>query len=1074
MPITKELKNAVKSRSEIYRFAKRNNLNVDWKMTTVSMKKIVDGFKTSKANTIAKTFRQIKLSKDKAILNSINQTSGKHDLTLSRFKRIRKNIVSPADKKLLLHIKDSNDSIVKTYHLNDRIMNIDNLFMDEENQYSSGADVELNIMPSSKVAIGWLSNPPRSRSERKNFFRYLTKSVYYFLEAFQVYSELEIDSSSNDDSFDPEKDDDSNGFNYPCFLFALHKAGVAPNVVKQISQTMFNSGATVDFIRKTAKAFNLTISVKQFRVNNETGRANSKITVYGDVVQEAIELGSVGEHLFAILPTKITKAALDHPEMADEHKRADFIVKRGRASFNNQQIKLLDSYEVISYLFHNRERLLNPITQRSMPFLLNNKYQEVRELNAEDFDATNFKEMGRGENMKLKLGQAPLKSYDRKTKSFVEPPKYNVVYFDFETLVKDGIHVPYCVSYCMGEVDSSEEFCMPKFSETICIYGFDCATLFLEGLPAKSYNLLWAYNAGFDCRFLMKHMSYSSKDSNVIDAGTKIKQVAGFYRGREIVIKDAMSFLAGGLSSLPSMFKGATDSISLEKECFPHNLINSDNYKSQWPLEYLDSFKDKDVLTENATKIGAVNGGKFDCEMYATHYCNRDVDVLKLCFEAFRKLVYEEFTLDVYRFLSISSLSLAYQHNEGCFDGCYEMNSILLGFIRQSTVGGRVMTRDNQKHHTKHKLADFDAVSLYPSAMSELSGYIMGKPKLFRDAIPSDADFYIARVRIESIGKKRHFPLQSFYENGSRNFTNNVAGRTLIMGKQALEDLINFQDAKCTIIEGCYWNEGFNNKICQTISKMFNARLKYKAEGNPLQNVLKLMMNSSYGKLLMKPIVKKKVLISNSKVKPNNIDDYTRKNIHRMISRTPISDRMALFEEHKSLTEHFSPVHLGVQVLDSSKHIMNRVMCLAEDINADIWYQDTDSMHIDYDKVPILADSYRDTYGKELIGKQMGQFHVDFDLKGSKGNIFAYESIFLGKKSYLDLLACDGNDVVGQHIRMKGIPGKLLADDPHKKYMDLFNGKRLEFDLSEVCSIDINSKTQVVSKRTDFKRNVSF
>jgi hypothetical protein len=1075
MPITKELKNAVKSRSELYRFAKKNNLSVDWKMKTVSMKRIVDDFKSSKANTIAKTFRQVKLSKDKTTLNSINQTSGKHDLTLGRFKRIRKNIVSPADKKLLLHIKDSNDSVVKTYHLNDRIMNIDNLFMNEENQYSSGADVELNIIPSSKVAIEWLPNPPRSRSERKNFFRYLTKSVYYDLEAFQVYSELELDSSSNDDSFDPEKDDDSDGFNYPCFLFALHKAGVSPHVVKQISQTMFNSGATVDFIRKTAKAFNLTISVKQFRVNNETGRANSKITVYGDVIQEAIELGSVGEHLFAILPTKITKAALDNPNLVEENQRADFIVKRDRASFKNKQIKFLDSYEVISYLFHNRERLLDPITQRSMPFLLNSKYQEVRELNEEDFDAINFNALGRGEKMKLKLGQAPFKKYDRETKSFVETQKYNVVYFDFETLVKDGIHVPYCVSYCIGEVDSSEGlFCMPKFSETTCIYGFECAALFIESLPSKSYNLLWAYNARFDFRFLVKHMSFGSKESNVIDAGTKIKQVQGFYRGREIVIKDAMSFLAGGLSSLPSMFKGATDSISLEKECFPHNLINADNYTSQWPLEYLDSFKDNDVLIENATKIGAASVQLFNCEMYATHYCNRDVDVLKLCFEAFRKLVYEEFTLDVYRFLSISSLSLAYQHNEGCFDGCYEMNSILLGFIRQSTVGGRVMTRDNQKHHIKHKLADFDAVSLYPSAMSELNGYVIGKPKLFRDAIPSDADFYIARVRIESICKERHFPLQSFYDNGSRNFTNDLAGRTLIMGKQALEDLINFQGAKCTIIEGCYWNDGFNNKICETISKMFNARLKYKAEGNPLQNVLKPMMNSSYGKLLMKPIVKKKVIVSNSKVKPNNIDDYTRKNIHRMISRTPISDRMALFEEHKSLTEHFSPVHLGVQVLDSSKHIMNRVMCLAEDINADIWYQDTDSLHIDYDKVPVLAESYRDKYGKELIGKQMGQFHVDFDLKGSKGNIFAYESIFLGKKSYLDLLACDGNDVVGQHVRMKGIPGKLLAKDTLKKYMDLYNGERLEFDLSEICSIDINSKTQVVSKRTEFKRNVSF
>jgi hypothetical protein len=95
MPITKELKNAVKSRSELYRFAKKNNLSVDWKMKTVSMKRIVDDFKSSKANTIAKTFRQVKLSKDKTTLNSINQTSGKHDLTLGRFKRIRKTLFHP-------------------------------------------------------------------------------------------------------------------------------------------------------------------------------------------------------------------------------------------------------------------------------------------------------------------------------------------------------------------------------------------------------------------------------------------------------------------------------------------------------------------------------------------------------------------------------------------------------------------------------------------------------------------------------------------------------------------------------------------------------------------------------------------------------------------------------------------------------------------------------------------------------------------------------------------------------------------------------------------------------------------
>ncbi|GMF22359.1 unnamed protein product [Phytophthora fragariaefolia] len=246
---------------------------------------------------------------------------------------------------------------------------------------------------------------------------------------------------------------------------------------------------------------------------------------------------------------------------------------------------------------------------------------------------------------------------------------------------------------------------------------------------------------------------------------------------------------------------------------------------------------------------------------------------------------------------------------------------------------------------------------------------------------------------------------------------------------------------------------------------MFNARLKYKTEGNPLQEVLKLMMNSSYGKLLMKPIVRKNVFVSGGEKK---IDEYTRKNIHRMILRTPISDNLALFEEYKALSQHFSPVHLGIQILDSSKHIMNRVMCLAEDIDARIWYQDTDSMHIDYDSLQRLADAYIDLYSKELIGKQMGQFHVDFDLAGSKGNIFARESIILGKKSYLDVLACDGNDATGLHIRCKGILSKLLEKDTYATYMKLFNGQSVSFDLTELYSININSKTQSVSKRTSF------
>lgn len=1063
MPVSNNLKKAQKTRSDLYKFAKTHNLDVNWKMKTSTMEKVVNTFKQSKVKTIVKTLRKVKLNNDTASLKAINKTTGKVEMQLNRFERIRKDIVAPADKKLLLHFKGENGSVLKTYHLQDRLINIDNLYITEENQYSSGADIELDIIPTSTVEIEWLNNPKHSRSERKNFFRYLTKANYN-LNDFQVYYD-----DWEENSYKEQRET-------PCFLFALTQAGVDETIVKSISQTMFNSGATVDFIRKTANAFNLYISVKQYYPKINTGRVDNNISVYGVKTENLIQLGSVGQHLFAIKPTNITKAALDNPKLVEQHQRADFIVKKGKSSFKSNRIKLLDSYEVISYLYHHRETLLDPITQTNVPELLNNNYQKIESLTEVDFNASAFKAIGRvnsnGEKdeMALNVGRAPFKQItkdDEGKGKWVEVNEYNVIYFDFETLVENNEHIPYCVSYCIGRKTESNAI---QFSKTKSFYGIGCELKFLSDLPRKSRNLLWAHNAGFDCRFILRHLSYRKNDTNLIECGTKLKQAHGFFYGREIVIKDTMSFIASKLADMPDMFKSSCNDMALEKECFPHKLVCKYNHRLLWPMDLLDYYEEKETLIANATKINACDDKYFDCEKYAIHYCERDVDVLRNCFEAFRKMFIDRFNIDVYRFMSMPSLAYAIQHNEGCFDDCYAMNGNVLAFVRDAIVGGRVMTRDNEKHHIQHKLADFDAVSLYPSGQSELDGYIRGKPKWFQNTIPNNADYYIARVKFESIGKKRHFPLLSFYENGARNFTNDIIGKTMIVGKQALEDIIEFQDVKISIMEGVYWNEGFNNQIVLTIKSLFEERLKLKKEGNPLQNGIKLLMNSAYGKLIQKPIVKQKVLVSDEK----SILEYTIKNINKMISRTPITDDLALFEEHKALSEHFSPAHLGVQVLDSSKHIMNTVMCLAEDIDAKIWYQDTDSMHIDYDAVSRLADAFRQKYNKELIGKQMGQFHVDFDLEGSEGNIYAKESIFLGKKSYLDILACDGNDVEGFHIRCKGIPSKLLENDTYKKYLELYNGEELEFDLSDVCPIKINNKTQRVTTTLNFKRKLSF
>ena len=53
-------------------------------------------------------------------------------------------------------------------------------------------------------------------------------------------------------------------------------------------------------------------------------------------------------------------------------------------------------------------------------------------------------------------------------------------------------------------------------------------------------------------------------------------------------------------------------------------------------------------------------------------------------------------------------------------------------------------------------------------------------------------------------------------------------------------------------------------------------------------------------------------------------------------------------------------------------------------------------MHIPTKGIQKLDGAFKKKYDKELISKNLGQFHSDFDMKNCK-NIDAVESIFLGK-----------------------------------------------------------------------------
>jgi hypothetical protein len=102
-------------------------------------------------------------------------------------------------------------------------------------------------------------------------------------------------------------------------------------------------------------------------------------------------------------------------------------------------------------------------------------------------------------------------------------------------------------------------------------------------------------------------------------------------------------------------------------------------------------------------------------------------------------------------------------------------------------------------------------------------------------------------------------------------------------------------------------------------------------------------------------------------------------------------------------------------------------------------------------------------------------------------NIYAKRSVFLGKKSYIDELVGTnekGEEVIDYHIRLKGIPNtsilhackKLGYVTPFELYEDMYDGKAIEFDLTEdgEKSNFKMSKNHKVHTLSEFKRELKF
>ena len=465
------------------------------------------------------------------------------------------------------------------------------------------------------------------------------------------------------------------------------------------------------------------------------------------------------------------------------------------------------------------------------------------------------------------------------------------------------------------------------------------------------------------------------------------------------------------------------------------------------------------------------NGDFLHMEIYYD-YLRLDCETLKYGMLSFNENIQEISNLKIWDSLTLSTLSHKYFIKRGCYDGTYQNRGHLREFLTQNNVGGRTCSKDNVKQYINNDVDDLDAVALYSSSMW-VCKYPLGKCKMITDFDTSkldDYDHYVIRCTF-TINKPRQIPGYSYLdENGVREWSNvfNENGENVFnkIDIESFREYHNISDLK--IIEGVYYDSGFTTTHQTVIEDLFNSRKQYKFEGNKVMDFcVKLIMNSSYGKLSQKPNNTKSVCKSLSEysyVNKENIPvknynyykTYLSNNFDKIRKVEHVDKFNVVIDEYKPIYNYKNSCHLGGIILSTSKQIMNKVMKVMDDNNINIYYTDTDSIHLDKKDSRGLNDLFKNEYGNDLIGNNMGQFHSDFDHIDLK-NPWSKKLIVLGKKSYLDVLT-DDTGIERNHVRFKGCNIKNLEHYCNQNnltmmelYESFYNGDSHQIDLCGGC-----------------------
>lgn len=1100
---------------------------------------------------------------DKKVIKNINETVNKlNEKTIdSKLENINidinkfKYILSKLDfSNKIFFLKNGNKSIP----IKSNSFNLFNNILSSDESNSSDEELLDQVVSNNNIIISSHNKiTPSYNHKRGSFFDHFIKDEYDNLDLYkyQVFSQKNI----NDNLI---KKENNIYILRECFINTIinfnHFSEEQINSIKLKYFSNFKDISLTD-INKLCIEYKINIQMSYTKKDNNKDQIKEYI---GDESNHIyFKVGLVNNHFFINEKTIYTKYYIMNIDKLKDVDNNINIFKSYQKNnktyyyYDSVDENKISSYHLIKYLYNNKDKFLTLINyENSQNLKLTNNLKDFV-----DVEYTNL-------NYDIKKNT---KNFNNKE---IDEKEKIIIYADTEACFNDdNNHIPYIINFKIDDIhiNACGYNCIKQGFNKLNEYLFN-----KYNNNINDYNIIiYFHNMNYDIRFIYNVLN----NKNMILKDNKIISHNGtfFYNNINYSynFKDSYLLISSPLKKFNEMFKLG----NVIKEIMPYNLYTTQNIDKiflniNYVLENFIKYDEKEHFLNNIKIWNCYNKNnieEYNIIKYSLEYCKIDCDILQSGMDTFnswfKKSESENINfIDIHNFLTLPSLAYEILINWGCFDGVKLLSGVPSIFISKCIIGGRTMVMNNNKikcsmendkyveehiindkineiigidkykksniiknniknkcytktYNNQKKILDFDAVSLYPSAMFDLQGFLIGNPKILEDNnlnmnFLNSIDGYFIEILIKKVNIKLNFPLQCVSDDKkTKQFINNLENEKIIIDKIGLEELIKYQNIEFDIIRGYYFNEGYNNKIKECIEFLFNMRLKLKKEKNPAEVIYKLIMNSSYGKTILKPINKDTILL-NSKDKLKNFISNNFEFIEKIIK---ISDNdKYIVSINKHINNHYNCPQVGVSILSNSKKIMNKVFNIASKNNINIFYQDTDSLHIYEDELNDLIKKYEEN-GDILVGKNMLNFHSDFSLKGAEKNIHSLKSIFLGKKCYINYLCGDDNEnkkIYGYHMRMKGVSTEAIFDlcnkmnninnnnynirmnlglkykefyyfldenykiNPFDLYHILYNNEELEFDLlASGNKVRFDMKLgNITSNKLEFSRKIKF